>query len=75
MTRQITLCTYTTRFGAVGCAVYKPTEIWQARFAPRFDGQGECVVMKQTALERLTECVLNHYPDAKISVVNCAPWE
>ena len=75
MYTEITLCTYVApAINKPACAVYKPQYHWQDRFAPRFDDMGECRVLKQTALERMKECILTHYPDCKINVVECAPW-
>lgn len=70
----ITLCKYETN-GIEAAAVYKPKTHAQARFAPRFSNDRECKMFKQSALERLVECILTHYPSVRIEVVNKKPWE
>lgn len=76
MNREITLCTYIApAINTRACAVYRPQSHWQDRFAPRFDGMGDCQRFNQTALERMKECILTHYPDCKITVIDCEPWD
>lgn len=75
MNLEITVCSYIApAINTRAAAVYKPTAHWQSRFAPRFDGMRECKLFNQTALERLTACILTHYPDCKITVIDREPW-
>lgn len=73
MEKEITVCKY-NRHGFDAAAVYKPAYHWQ-NFAARFSNDRECNLMRQTPVERLSECIMTRYPDAKITVINRNPWD
>ena len=74
--RHITICTDIAPIsGKPAAAVYRPDCAWQSRFAPRHADGRECSLMGQTPIERLSQCIRTHYPDAIIHIINRAPWE
>lgn len=71
---SIIICKYEAN-GLEAAAVYKPKTHAQAQFAPCFSNDRDCKMFGQSPIERISECILTHYPSVKIEVINRKPWE